>query len=270
MKPWCLILTVALFGCCDSLCGASPTGELKILDPVAVVTHSGRTLRGELDPRTDEQFVWLTAACDGVAISSRIAVADIQRIVPAAPVELPPLWEDASSSNRALPRPHEVIREATALGRGRTKVRSLEVAATMANCDSDSSIDGVRLWLQPLGRDGLVTPASGTARVELLLEESGPHNTSRFRTVETWSEPVDAGDFAADGAVIQLPLRRVKPESLLERFPMAILRVRLNVPSVGAFDAIVSDLPLRTFSYNRDQQQQLTGRRRLPRELAVQ
>lgn len=253
-----LCFVILVLGGSPAAEAAGPWAGMAVGESVAAQTFSGRTVRGAVDARTTDERLWLTVEEEGVTITCQLDASEVASVSPAEPVTMPPVWQDdevATHHGYTLEQQVSTV-----------QVRSLHVAAQAGNWDADPHADGIRLWVRPTGQDNLVTPVAGAVQVELLLADSDSRGRSSFRTHESWRRSLTADLFTADGAVLELPFNRVDPESFQESFPMAVLRVRLLAPGEGAFDALVTDLPLRAYSWNRDRQQRWTGQRALPGE----
>lgn len=253
-----LVLLLATLGSVD----ASDWQAYAPGDHVVVKTRNGRTLRGQIDRRTDAAAVWLSESSDGVTITSRTEGIDVESVHPGVAAPLPPTWSSIATATPVEQTPTASF----ASDAPQPTVRSLAVQAEPASWDADTAADGLSVWVQPLDAWGNVTPVAGSVRVELLLEGEHGRTGRGFEVAETWRRPIDANRFSQQGTLLRLPLRHVQPEAATDAFPMAILRVRLIVPGQGAFDALITDLPLRPYSWNRDRQQLRSGERRLPGE----
>jgi hypothetical protein len=124
-------------------------------------------------------------------------------------------------------------------------VRTLQAQGELANFDADADFDGIRIYLQPSDGQGNRPAVEGMVSVELQAQRLGRHGEpTRYETVERWSQAISAADYSAGSAVLQLPFRSFNPNSA-EYAPLGIISVRLGVASVGTFDAVIHDVPLR-------------------------
>lgn len=255
---------------------------------VAVTIHSGRVLRGRLDARTNAQAIWLVAEAEGMTVGSRIEACDIAKIETSEPVTLPPEimrfddWRYGPSGHRvpgawghpglphrhtvpfvphhsggaAAPRGLQPVPAPRGAERGTDAsraVRSLDVFARAANWNSDPQPDGLRVYVVPRSSHGELVPATGSVSVVLAVYRGDWRSpVDRFLVEERWSQPVTAADFGPHGAVLELPYRRIKPESDRDLLPVGVLSVRLGLPGVGTFDARLDDVELRSLAFTRD------------------
>jgi hypothetical protein len=153
-----------------------------------------------------------------------------------------------------------------------SRVTSVTFDARLANWDWDVETDGLILEILPISADGYLTPASGTAEVELfapqkrsfsLVPLSGGDTLER---VERWTKRVDLADFGVNGARLKLPFGAVHPEFDLDWIGVGLVHVRLVVPGDGVFDDSVDGLRIRPYAPLRDRYEMQTGRRFLPTE----
>ncbi|MAT72334.1 MAG: hypothetical protein CMJ58_22760 [Planctomycetaceae bacterium] len=252
---------VACWAALLSSAQAAPWSPLPVGTDVAVRTAAGRVLHGRIDARSDEQTLWLVAEAAGIAITSTTPASEVIEVTAAERVALAPLWSEVAETTPPAPS------AASPALPDRVVVRSLEVAAGVANWDADPQIDGLELCLSPRGEHGEAIGIGGIVRVELHVETGGkwPSNR-RFAIAERWQVEVAAEEFGPDGAVVRLPFERLQPELRSEFPPLGVLQVRYLVPGEGVVDATISDLPLAPPSFNRDRSELLTGSRRLPGE----
>lgn len=220
-------------------------------EPVFVWLQDGRMLAGHVDARTDEERLWLrsssatfvlttsvawtnidAASVDGQKLSAeqlQHRADDLKSPVPADHLQLGVRALNEPVMN--LPRP--LLNRADA-----TRVASLAVEARVANWDRDAEVDGVEIRVLPRNIFGEVVPASGQLLVELTGRNRLPiRDQQAFPRLGRWSMRVEANDFAAHGAVFQLPFRNTRPdaEPVLELH--ALVEATFIVFGQGRFDA---------------------------------
>ncbi|QDU90392.1 hypothetical protein Pla175_37960 [Pirellulimonas nuda] len=239
---------------------ASPWSQLAAGEPLAAYTTDGRVLRGDLDPRSTDAVLCLSVDAAGVTISSATPAALVARVEQASPVALPPVWHGGVGPELLPFHPDRSTW-------GDAVVRSLEVLAAPGSWDADPQIDGLRLWVRPRGADGGYTNVAGSLRCELRVESGDPRTHQRgFAVTERWRRELTLDDYGPEGAVVELPYSRLRPEQRSEFPRLGVLSVRMVVPGEGVIDALVTDVPLAAPSFNRDRNQLLTGQRYFPGE----
>jgi hypothetical protein len=205
---------------------------------VRVVTHAGRTLRGQVSDRTDQTSLWLTASVEGIELANRIPWSHVKSFSPDEPLQLPRI-EQMTIYQTASPVP-------TVAPFSADTIRTLTATAMLVNNDADAAIDGLRLWLAPLGARGNLIPTTGTVSVQLQAQRLGRNGqATEYMAVERWSQEVSFSDFTASGAMIDLPFRSFDVQSA-QFSPLGIVQVRLGIASVGTFEATIHDLPIQT------------------------
>lgn len=274
------------------LLGGSPAGPAAGQTPDAADTirlqlASGRSVRGQLDPRTDASRLWLRRQrgkallrrpihWDRVVLAtvagSEISGEDLRRRVAAVRARLP-LAPPDSDGPRTLVLKGSDDELDTASGdvgeqaQPLQAVRSLAMAAAVGNWDSDVETDGLVVEVFPLDGGGEVVPVRGVLHVELLGERIGvPKRPGDFRLFGRWTCRIRPEDFGPQGAVRRLPFQSVHPEFDLDVAPHAAVHARLSVPGQGTFEATATWVRIRPYSPIRDHLQQATGRRFFPGE----
>ena len=206
---------------------------------IRVVTQDGRVLRGMVAGRTDLVALWLTANAEGVSLTNRIVWSRIREIKADQRLTLPPLTVAAlnPAENNPLPTNNPAI----------TAIRSLSAFAELANFDADPEFDGLRLTILPRDANNNPVPTPGLLTIELRAQRFGRNGQRpEYVVVDRWSQEITAADYA-QGGTLQLPFRTYNPRST-EYASYGNVSIRLGVPSVGTFDTIVNDVPLRNLS----------------------
>jgi hypothetical protein len=124
-------------------------------------------------------------------------------------------------------------------------VRTLQAEAQSISWDADAEVDGLRLLLQPIARDGRLAGVTGHVTVELRVRRFDRiRNDDAVELVESWSREVRPTDFGPDGFILDLPYRRRDFRDDPRYIPVGTVSVRLRVPGQGAFDALVDEVLL--------------------------
>ncbi|WP_146562425.1 hypothetical protein [Posidoniimonas corsicana] len=230
-----LLLTVTSVAAQES---RSPWGGRQVGEAVVVSTTDGGILRGFVDARTTNSRLWLTAASDGVSITS-VTPADAVVDVAAGVAEE---WKVGLVADPSVVADPVVVAR---LGNGYDpRVASLQVVARAANWDSDANVDGVLAWVQPLDANGRLLPVEGSARCELQAYHINHRGEHLPLPTQQWQQPLTVESFGSDGAVIRVPLRQLADAVGEERPCVGVLKVRLLVPGAGVYDAVVGGLLL--------------------------
>ncbi len=250
---FCLVLLVAL---------GSPR-YATASDLVVVWLMDGRMLAGEIDPRTNDERLWLRSASPTFVIATSAAWKHIkavnangERLTVDAFAERVDQFRPQQADAAALPAP---VREADANATtpvtrpfvapsAATRVTSLDVETCVANWDQDAATDGVEIRILPRNTFGEVVPASGQITARLVASNRHvAHGANAFPQLGRWSLRADANDFGPAGAVYRLPFTGPHPdeEDLLE--PYGLIEVSFYVAGEGRFTSDATVL-LRTFN----------------------
>jgi hypothetical protein len=255
-----------LFAVVWALGSALALGADPVATSAAVAVHleDGRTLTGQVDAATDDEYLWLRTTAPGIAFSRAIAWKDIVAVDhggkecrtaefrPIAEQIKTPLPEGffaspkARSAQPTSPRV-EPVRP--------NRVASLEIEARMANWDADAAPDGLELRIRPLDAHGRTLRVDGDLDVRLVGQRiAGPNAPGAFPELGHWSELIRAEEVKPFGATYRLPFRAVHPEVDLGFSPDGVVHARLGVPGQGVFEAS-APVYLRTPGRLRDQLQ---------------
>jgi hypothetical protein len=250
-------------------------------EPITVHVRSGRSFTAMADARTDATWLWLRFERGGTVVLRPIAwsrvlggsigerelsveelhalagdhaVQQSSAIGPqvahlrpgAVEADGPPGADRAANDVRETPRP---------------RVAALAVDVQAGHWDNNAAIDGLRLTVVPLDRDGRSVSVSGSVEVSL-IGEWRRHWVSPPE-LGHWTKRLTAADCGPAGAVIRLPLQRARPEFDTDLSPHALVYVELTVPGQGTFHAPVATIRLRPYNAVADRRQQ----RELPRSL---
>lgn len=265
---------------------AADAGALATAE-VAVQLRDGRTVFGQIDERTDNDFLWLRRTAPAIVLRSVFSWKQIVRAkhgdeeLSAEKLRLlaQQAKSDASKKPATLPPRHKAIAPPDLIPtaaidrhrhwRGAGRIRSLHVEAVVANWDDDVEDDGLLVRIYPLTADGRFIPVTGSLQVTLTGRAlQGTRRRDNFPEIDRWSKKVRASDFGPDGAVYKLPFRNFRPERNLDIDIEGLLNARLSVPTQGVFNASDANVRLRRLSKFRDRLQLQRGRRLHPRENA--
>ncbi len=251
----------------EAATGQSDWAKFESGDDLVVTTTTGQTLRGQLSGASTAHELCLVSTTEGVVLESRTPVGSVARVERGRVVSVPPLWNAANyQSNELVPRDSALPTTSTEAPTA-DRVQALEVFAVPVNWDADADVDGLRVWVVPRSSQTQVLAIAGSLQAELLVDNGAEvPNRRRFISRERWSRELTHTEFSPDGAVVELPFRHVESTGELAVPPLGVLKVRYVVAGQGAFDAIVPDVVLSSYSWNRDQQQLLTGQRKFPGE----
>lgn len=230
MRTFVHLLTVVLL---------IPTGSL--LAQTAVVTLSdGRTLRGDVDPQTDEQHLWLKTVHQNLTLRSRFDWSQVTHIhYPDAGLPNRPRLQgvdglDAKQPLLAGPESWPLTR----LAQDPRAVRTLRIEAHFANWDRDPEVDGVRVRVVPEDWYGQPVPVRAAIDFRLVgwrQRNVGGQRVSRerpFVRLAEWSRRTDPHEFGPEGTVFELPFRN-RPNFQLATVQ---LEARLGIAGVGVFE----------------------------------
>jgi len=250
-----------------------------------VVLNSGRTVRGQIDDRTDSETLWLRRMQPGVILRSGhdwIEISSVTlggRTYPASafrqiagdhasglsrermhrfwlgPSETGEVVESLETFPESVPRPasHEIA--------------SLWISARLANWDRDPEADGLIVTVVPRDTSGRLIPVPGRLRLTLVGQavHYGPHDDLRPRALwpelGCWDRTIRDSDFTSQGAEYRLEFRSRHPEFDFRIAADGLLTATLGVPGQGTFQASDAYVDLRPASRFRDALQQRTGQR---------
>ncbi len=272
----------------------SIAGRTSAAGETTVELSSGRRFSGEIDPKTDEQLLWLRFGSGSAVILRPIAWRHVQSAVheekelsadafrslalslPANDADaLPPAPGpgqselDDDKAPAALPTWTPPSRPAS---RHTAPVRSVRVDAFAANWDADVENDGLLVHVDPLGESGEILPVGGMLEVTLIAQrgrrfQDVPHGRGQvIRTLGRWTRRVWPEDVGAAGAVYKLPFQATHPEFQLDVGTHGLVHVRLTVPGQGVFEDSQDFVRIRPFSPLRDAYQLNHSRRFFPGE----
>ena len=237
---------------CLCLLGTSAFPQLvSASDLVVVWLEDGRMLAGEVDPRTNDERLWLRSTSPTFVVATSAAWEHI-KAVNAGGTRLT-VDEFAKQLDRFRPQPADAnalplpAREAddnvtTSVTRpfmppnAATQVASLDVVARVANWDEDAATDGVEIRILPRNTFGEVISVSGQITATLLARNQLPaHDPQAFPQLGRWSLQADSNDFTPAGAVYRLPFRGSHPDAEFSLEPYGLVEVSFYVAGQGRF-----------------------------------
>ena len=249
---------------------------------VSVRLESGKRLTAQIDPRTDDDRLWLRFGTGSTIIRRAI---NWQEVAEAAhdgesigQEELQALSATASDETaRAKATPRQPVgksdadraRELLALAK---PVASIDFEANIANWDGDVNMDGIALRLFPVDSSGRLTNVRGTLEAELVAERRVAFDEARSgrghqpRRLARWTVALKPGDVTEDGVLVKLPFQAAHPEFDTTWAAHGLMHVRLIVPGQGVFEHSFDGLRTRPYAPLRDSMERDTGRRFLPSE----
>jgi hypothetical protein len=260
---------------------------------VRVHVASGRTFVGNVDPRTDDQRLWLRVDRDGIELlrpidwdrvtgaegdGERWTAAELRQRIDALKTAAPtrsPRPPEASDVSGAVPRePASGFFGLPPAGARRDDavVRSVTFDAQLANWNSTAEVDGLLIHLCPLDVAGHLVPVDGVVTAELIAPRRREfHEVPAGRGVSidriaTWSRAVRHGDLTTGGVILRLPFQAAHPEFDRDLMNYGLIHLRLAVAGHGIFEETLDGVRIRPFAPLRDLLERSTGHRHWPSE----
>lgn len=265
-------------------------GSVAAAERMTVVFKTGRSVKVQLDPRTDEAKLWLEFGSGRTHVTRSVGwdeVASIysgdQTLSPEAvrqmaqtqivhpekgarspmPLSENPRPDTNDSRNDPLPTWNVMTRP---------RLQAVRFDAVLANWDADVEMDGLLVQVQPLSWIGQPMNVCGILNVELwsmkrIQQDSAPHSRGRsLEVVGRWSTSIRTSSDDTD-PWIQLPFQARHPEFDFNWSSMGLVHLELVVPGQGVFHHTEDGIRIRPFAPLRDALQRQTGERFLPTEL---
>lgn len=248
-----------------------------------VEVGSGRRFAADIDPRTDQETLWLSFGERSAKVARPIQWDRVVRVsdetgtysraefIPVALARAAAVaaeGRDAASrrSTAVVPAALEVFPDLAPAPLS-PRVTHVDVDAFVANWDPDVEADGVVVYVTPVDRHGNDASINGTLVVELFGERPTVRpEGEKFPRLGRWTRTLTPDDFGPRGAVVRLKFQAVHPEFDRRVSSYGLLHARLNVPGSGAFETSVSTLRIRPYSAYRDSLETHRGHRFLPVE----
>lgn len=256
-------------------------------DELSVELVSGRHFTGQVDPRTDDETLWLRYGSHNITVLRPIlwkrvvnaqhegrdvnvdALAELAQQIKTPPPENQPTIDRLSQPRASSTSFAEQAGHALAAS---PRVHSVAFDTFIANWDSDVEADGLVVRIYPVGGDGRVLPINGSVAVDLTAIRTTSfygHPRGRGQVVDkigTWTKAVRADSSSNRGLEFRLPFQARHPEFATDIGSYGLVHIRLVVPGHGVFEASQDAVRIRQFAPLRDQLQQTTGERFLPNE----
>jgi hypothetical protein len=269
-------------------------------ETIRVHLASGRTLTGEVSPRTSDERLWLVQRTGGAQIARPIdwnlvvaaefrqqqwkgselkcALLD-QTVIATAAVQQPsddPFQDDPleveelpSPTNSASPESVEISAPWQPLV---PPVASVRFDAHIANWDADVEADGIVVQVVPVDAYGQVVQVRGALEVELfgvryIAFQDAPQKRGRsYGRLGRWTQLLIPEYFHSDGGWFKLPFQAAQPEFDPRIGYKGLVHVKLVVPGAGVYEDSLDGIRLRPFAPLRDGLERDTGHRFFPTE----
>ena len=254
------------------------------LRTVTVLPRNGRAVTGVLDPRTNEQRLWLRFGSDAASIqrgfdwSTVGRVRDAERELSRSDVLALTASEPKPPRDISIPRiiavPTSSSPPISSVARQvPPRVAFVTSDARLANWDLDLETDGLLVQVTPRDAHGVSVSVQGVLHVELhsfrrIDQDSAAHGRGQsVGLLGRWTERFNS---QPDGepAWLRLPFSPSIPEFDPAWAPYGLLRIELVVPGAGVFQDSIDGLRTRPFAPFRDTLERQTGSRLLPGEAA--
>jgi hypothetical protein len=251
---------------------ASPLTQADEPGAVRVEIRDGRSFRGKVDDRSNDERLWLRNQCGGAVLTRPITWMAIDKVVAGDKSFTADefrasysTWSSAAPTGSCdsppsnAPRPSPALMQTPAPPQ---RVTSIQVDAQLANWDNDVEHDGVFVTVVPLDANGEVVAVSGSVEIDLIGE--GPGTTARLSTFPSlgrWVKSIRADEVTANGARMRIEFLAAHPEFDLRLSPYGLVHVRFVAAGHGTFEATSYLTTLRPYNPMRDRLQQQTQQR---------
>lgn len=253
----CFVLGLSSLSSAQSV--APATSSKGAADPAVIRLASGREFRGLVDPRTDETKLWLRCVYGGAVVLRPIRWDQIQSaIMGGESLDVQKFRDLAQEAKTLTPRqawpvsldPPELPRSSLGIpfpAELRVPlVRSLAASTQLSNWDADAIADGLTLVIQPLSCEGAIVPVEGTVETTLFgYDRRSGLPLERWSQLTSWTQPLSLACYGPEGGVLRFPLDPTLVELPRYGSPRRLLRVRLQAPGHGTFEAEIPFLARR-------------------------
>ena len=246
---------------------------------VEVQLASGRSFVGKIDPRTDQDKLWLRAEAMATAILRPIRWTAVQSVTVGGISVQPAEFKQQAAANATEFKPqfaasattneptHTSADRATQLlglqkQRALTQdgmdgsIRSLNIDAQLANLDADSQADGLRVRLFAQNAQGQLLPPTGVVTVEVygfqkVGYDARPHGRGeRLTKLTRHVVKLSDANLRADGtAVVAIPFSHNLGTDV---YALGLVHAELVIPGQGVFEASRDAVRIQPFAPTRD------------------
>jgi hypothetical protein len=258
-------------------------GTVHAQQEVSVALVSGRTVAGNVDDHSDDQYLWLRKSESNIEFISRFAWQEIasgtigNQQMSASELQT---WTKQNKSpsrtfaqlvSNAANQPDREVATSNPTNVLRQPV-TLMIRASLGQWDEDVQTDGLEIELFPLDSLGQLCPVSGHVQITLVIEDEKLNGglsiplQPEFKQLERRSFTVRNEQFASGPARFQLPFRQGHPEFDPRIAPTALVHARLSIPGYKVLEASDPNVFVRECSRFRDEMQYYAGQRYLPIE----
>ena len=264
---------------------------------LVVQTSDGRELTGQVDSKSNDEFLWIRHEEENIVLTTSVAwteittaqldgevieVTDLSQLATDIATDAPYAFLAQHVIDPAVDEPLPVVVPAAVqqpvvavapvappqpiAG----PVAALEIQAYLVNLDRDVEPDGLELLVAAVDVNGYSVPVRGNLHAQLWGDRDvGQVGRVKFDNLQRWGERVRPKDFIDGVARYTLRFRTVRPEFDWDLMPIAMLNVRLGVYGEGNFEATVP-VEIRQFNPFRDRLQQFERSRFFRGELSEQ
>lgn len=254
-----MLLILGLLLCIGSMADAQQTESAAL---VVVNLASGRAFRGTIDPRTDGEQLWIRCVYGQAVILrpvlwERIVSAEVagknlamenfrelaDRLKIATPRQPWPAAQESCAATALVLRPASFDGIPACF----PEVRSLHATAHHSNWDADAQLDGLTVTLAPIDDHGALLPVEGTVEAVLYgYDRRSGLPAEHWSQLARWSQPITLGCYGPDGGRVRLPWDGALADRQELGSPGRVLRVRLQAPGHGTFEAEIPFLATRS------------------------
>lgn len=244
---------------------------------IEVSVQSGRIFVGKVDSRTDIDTLWLRygtsnmtllrpiqwkyvlAAQRGathltkkevIKLARQTARTDLEYTWPNDRVELASGSEPNTRRLSDVPGRHRFARRTS-------RVRRVEVDASLGNWDGDVEPDGLVVAVALLDELGESLQVDGVLHVTLTASKRENYNSvsdgERIGSIGQWTVALNINRLHRDTYVVRLPFQAIDPGFNTAVAGHGLVHIRLVLPGHGTFDRSIDGLRVRNFAPLRDQ-----------------
>lgn len=220
-----LILLFVMIHCAKTMAEPIPfaTGT-----HVVVTTSDGRTHEGQVSAASSAEQWELVEQDGGIRSSIVIPVANIVHVAPVT-----------ARTTKVTVRPAVRTEDGPSETTIAAQPQWIETTARLLDTDNDPFPDSIEIRVAGFSRDGRIVPLSGSLDARLIgLHQQHSSRAPRLTQLERWNPKIAPNHRQGQELVFILPLRNRR--TCDPSFGWAKLKVRLNTPSQGSWDAETS------------------------------